>query len=96
MTALEYCSSENQIPDAELSVDEGAQQLAYEMTEKGRKTLQLFSMNLPVNFIDTLLKKFPLNSSLLADLVVFNPSERSQRLSLIWQKSYVSFSFVTS
>ena len=35
VTATEYRRSENQLPDAELSIGEGAQQLIYEMIEEG-------------------------------------------------------------
>ena len=82
VTATEYRRSENQLPDAELSVSEGAQQLIYEMIEEGMEDIvsafygsvrEFYCM-----FIDTLLKKFPFNSSFLADLVILNPSERSR------------------
>lgn len=92
VTATEYSVSDNQFTDEELGVGEDARQLTNELIEEGMEDI-VSAFYRSVHkvycvFVDTLRKKFPFQFSLLADLMVLNPSERSRQdlrmLSLVW------------
>ena len=80
VTTTEYRNSENQLTNVEIEVGEDAQQLASDMIKEGMDHVvsafydhvrQFYTV-----FIDTLLKKFPFESSLLSVLRVLNPADR--------------------
>ena len=80
VTATKYQDRENLVIDDDLEVGEATRMLALELTEQGMehvvsaffKHVRLFYCA----FVNTLMKKFPFQSSLLSDLRVLNPAER--------------------
>ena len=81
VTATEYQNTDNQLPDTDLCVGDETQQLASEMIEEGMEgVVSTFYKSVRAfycTFVSALIKKFPFKSTLLADLMVLNPLERS-------------------
>ena len=81
ITATLYNDRSNQVEDAELEIGQDARVLAVAMEEDGQHgEVQVFFDHVRLfyeAFICKLLKKFPFKSTLLSDLRVLNPEERT-------------------
>ena len=81
ITATLYNDRSNQVEDAELEIGQDARVLAVAMEEDGQhREVQVFFDHVRLfyeAFICKLLKKFPFKSTLLSDLRVLNPEERT-------------------
>ena len=79
VTATVYQERENQVADDELEVGDSTRVLAAELTEQGREHVSAFCDHVRLfycAFVNTLMKEFPFQSSLLLDLCMLNPAER--------------------
>ena len=80
VTKTDYQDSDNQLMDDDMEVGEQTRVLALEMVEDGMEHLVTAFYGCVrefyVKLVDTIMKKFPFESSLLSDLRVLNPAER--------------------